>query len=213
MSMKLDGRAEKRESKMQRLIKAGSMMMAALSVGCMVERAYDPTDEIDLGQDVISDERIDSNEYRPVLGAENGAVHGEVGALTLDHSASLLSAYDDGYYLSVETVIQLEDRAAMTLLSVSDEAGDFGPGLDETFLLSEYSTSGMQVTMLGCVGQDVGVYDEYDMPSDETHVVVTEGVGENTMDVGVTARWYDRSADGVQLETYQEAQTSFTLMR
>jgi hypothetical protein len=68
--------------------------------------------------------------------------------------------------------------------------------------------------MLGCVGQDVGVYDEYDMPADEVHVAVTPGSDDTEMGVALQARWYDRNDQtGERLATSKNAQTQFTLLR
>lgn len=196
---------------MRRVLIAGSMMVAALMTGCLVERPYDP--EMD-DNGLFS--RPDRNgNYRPVRGAVDGRLQGAIGPVAgLNHEANLLSAYDDGYYMSVETVVELDNRAAMTLLSVSNGADLFRPGLNATFSLDNYDNDGVQVTVLGCVGQDVGVYDEYDMPADETTVVVEEGRNADEMDVAMTARWYDRDADtGARLTTSRTAQTQFTLLR
>ena len=193
---------------MIRAIVAGSVI--AFSTGCLVDRPYDRQPD-----DVNTNTTDTSTPYRPVRAAVDGKLHGQVGPLEgLDHDASLLSAYDDGYYLSVETVVELQDRAVMTLLSVSNGAEIFQPGLDATFTLDNYDTDGVQVTMLGCVGQDVGVYDEYDMPADEVHVSVTPGEDETEMGVALQARWYDRNDQtGERLATSRNAQTEFTLLR
>jgi len=189
--------------------------MTVMATGCLVDRPYDRNVSVD-------NKNVDQNTnqtYRPVRAAVDGKLQGQVGPLTgLDHDASLLSAYDDGYYLSVETVVQLQDRAVMTLLSVSNGAEIFQPGLDATFTLDNYDTEGVQVTMLGCVGQDVGVYDEYDMPADEVHVSVDPGQNvdgdDEEMAVSLQARWYDRDdATGERLATSKNASTDFTLLR
>jgi hypothetical protein len=195
---------------------SAAAVMAVLATGCLVDRPYDRNVNVD-------NKNVDqntNNTYRPVRAAVDGRLHGEVGPLTgLDHDASLLSAYDDGYYLSVETVVQLQDRAVMTLLSVSNGAEIFQPGLDATFTLDNYDSEGVQVTMLGCVGQDVGVYDEYDMPADEVHVSVEPGTGvddgdDSDMTVSLQARWYDRDdSTGQRLATSKNASTEFTLLR
>jgi hypothetical protein len=196
---------------MRRVVIAGSMMVAALSTGCLVDRPYDDRDDGLFTRPSINDD----GSYRPVRGAVDGRLQGDVGPLTgLNHDANLLSAYDDGYYMSVETVVELDDRAVMTLLSVSNGAEIFQPGLNATFSLDNYDNDGIQVTVLGCVGQDVGVYDEYDMPADEATVVVDEGATPDEMAVQLTARWYDRDPDtGARLESSHVAETQFTLLR
>jgi hypothetical protein len=195
-----------------RCVIAGSMMTAALTTGCLVERPYDRDLE---GDGVLSRPNDRNGNYRPVRGAVDGRLQGAIGPLSgLDHQANLLSAYDDGYYMSVETVVELENRAVMTLLSVSNGGELFQPGLNATFSLDNYDNGGVQVTVLGCVGQGVGVYDEYDMPADETTVLVRDGRDMNEMDVTMTARWFDRDQQtGTRLTTSRTAQTQFTLLR
>lgn len=192
---------------------AGSMMAAALvfSTGCMQEPEPIGPQIDDIQR---ADTHVDSN-YNPVRGAVNGHLSGDIGPLSgLDQSANLLSAYDDGYYLSVETVIEIPDRAVMTLLSVSNGAEVFRPGLNATFTLENSAEDELQVTLLGCVGQHVGVYDEYDAPADEVTVGVEEGVEEGEMNVAVQGRWYDRDVTtGARLESFRTASSSFTLLR
>lgn len=153
--------------------------------------------------------------YRPVLGAINGRVAGDIGPVrNLDNDATQLSTYDDGYYISLEAVVEMPDRAAMTLLSVSNGAAIFHPGLDATFRLAD-NEDGLRVTMLGCVGQSAGVYDEYDAPADEVDVDVSqiEGGDDGSLDVALEGRWYDRSSSGQALATFRSAQTTLTLLR
>ena len=186
------------------------MGMAVLTTGCLVERPFDRTPNIE------SQSNTDPpRPYKPIRSAIEGKLQGVVGPVAgLDHDASLLSAYDDGYYLSVETVVQLQDRAVMTLLSISNGEDIFQPGLDATFTLDNYDSDGVQVTMLGCVGQDVGVYDEYDQPADDVHVTVDEGDTSDDLLVSLTANWYDRDdQSGERLSTSRTAHTQFTLLR
>lgn len=196
---------------MRRVLIACSLMVASLTTGCMVDRPFEDGG----GGDLFSRSRDGDEAYRPIRGAVDGRLHGAIGPVSgLDHDANMLSAYDDGYYLSVETVVELENRAAMTLLSISNGAEVFRPGLDTTFTLENYDSEGVQVTVLGCVGQDVGIYDEYDMPADEAHVVVTDGGEPDEMDVSLTAVWYDRDpGSGARLQTARRAQTEFTALR
>jgi hypothetical protein len=181
--------------------------LAALSTGCLADRA----DQLQVNQKNTNA----TQSYRPVRSAVDGRLQGDVGPMTnLRNDANLLSAYDDGYYLSVETVVQLTGHAVMTLLSVSNGADMFQPGLDATFTLDNYDTNGVTVTMLGCVGQDVGVYDEYDMPADQVKVNVTQGQADGEMNVTLNATWFDRDQQtGAKLDTSKNAQTQFTLIR
>ena len=191
---------------MTRAIVAVLGAVAALSMGCAVEPGQLDTNQRNTNA---------SQAYRPVRSAVDGKLQGEVGPMAnLNHDASLLSAYDDGYYLSVETVVELTGHAVMTLLSVSNGAEMFQPGLDATFTLDNYDTNGVTVTMLGCVGQDVGVYDEYDMPADQVKVNVTDGQNDGEMNVNLDATWFDRDPQtGAKLDTSEGAHTQFTLLR
>lgn len=151
--------------------------------------------------------------YRPVTGAIDGRLSGDIGPVNnLDSEATELSTYDDGYYVSLETVVEMEDRAVMTLLSVSNGASVFHPGMDATFRLAD-NEDGLRVTMLGCVGQSLGVYDEYDAPADEVDVTVVDGGEEGALDVDLQGRWYDRGSNGQPLETFRAADTHLTLLR
>ena len=186
---------------------AGTLMSAAITTGCMMEP--ESTREIDTNDRVPSTPDEDLGVIREAFDAR---INGVVGPVTLDHEARP-SVYDDGWYLSVESVVQLEGRAAMTLLSVSNGQDIFMPGLSETFRIEDYSVDGPSVTMLGCVGQEVGIYDEYDMPADEVDVDIEEGETEEEMVVTLNARWNDRDESGVKLDSFRAAETSFTLTR
>lgn len=208
------GSMKEGKSKMCRDKIAGSMMAAALvfSTGCLQGEPEPMGPKID---DIQMQERDVDSSYKPVRGAVNGHLAGDIGPMTgIDASANVLSAYDDGFYLSVETVVELQERAVMTLLSISNGAEVFAPGLNATFTLENSSEDEVQVTLLGCVGQDIGVYDEYDAPADEVSVGVEEGVEEGEMNVAVQGRWYDRDAmTGAQLDSFRTASSSFTLLR
>jgi hypothetical protein len=185
----------------------------ALATGCMVERAYDvsgPSIEARNDPNNIDPPRA----YRPVRSAVDGRIQGDVGpARGINQDASQLAAYDDGYYMSVETVVELENRAAMTLLSVSGPDQILVPGYVGRHTLETYDQDSVNVTVLGCVGQQRGVYDEYDMPADEVTIAVADG-GNGELDVDMTARWFDRDRNtGDRLETFKEANTNFTLVR
>jgi hypothetical protein len=187
---------------------AGTLMTAAIATGCLgsqEDRHVDDTDHDRLQP------KSNEDEYPLVRIARDATIKGAVGPVVLDHQA-LPSVYDDGWYLSVESVVELEDRAAMTLLAVSNGSEILVPGLSDTFTIDDYDPDAPSITMLGCVGQEAGVYDEYDLPADEVDVEVEQGAAENEMAVHVTARWFDR-ADGVRIDTYQQAETEFTLLR
>lgn len=201
---------------MRHLTIATSMTLAALSTGCLLGGEGAGETRIAAGH---VESRVDDGSYRPILEAVTGRISGDVGPLHgLDHQATQLSAYDDGYYISIETVVALPDRAVMTLLSVSKGAELFKPGVSATFPL-DASSGDTRVTVLGCVGQDVDVYDQWDKPADEVDLEVTApdpGSSENAaneLDVDVHARWYDRDQYGERLPSFHGAATTLTLTR
>ncbi len=188
---------------------------AIVSSGCAMDRLEDLEPRLD---DLAVATFEGDPAYRPLRGAVDGRLAGDVGPISgIDRDANLLSAYDDGYYMSVETVVELQGRAVMTLLSVSNGSAVFAPGLSGSYALEdllEMDAEDMQVTMLGCVGQDVGVYDEFDAPADEVVLAVAEGGNDDEMAVLVSATWYHRDeATGEKLASFSRAQTEFTLLR
>lgn len=154
----------------------------------------------------------------PIQGAVDGRIDGQVGETQLASPATQMAAYDDGHYVSIETVVEFEDQAVMTLLSVSNAEGLFLAGNSGQFLFSEQfdeTNDGPVVTMLGCVGDRVGVYNQYDAAAGEVNLTVNEPASglSNEVDVSIQARWFDRDEQGEQLESYREATTTLTLIR
>lgn len=187
---------------------AGTLMTAAITTGCMLE----PESSREINAEEHPRVTQNDDDYSVIRSVSEARIKGVVGPVTLDHAARP-SVYDDGWYLSIESVVELEGRAAMTLLSVSNGQDIWRPGLSQTFSIEDYSADGPSVTMLGCVGQEVGIYDEYDMPADEVDVDIEDGQGEDEMVVTLGARWNDRDEAGVKLDTFRAAQTAFTLSR
>lgn len=144
--------------------------------------------------------------------AEDGHLQGDIGpARNLDNKADILNAYDDGVYLSVETVVRSPARTAMTIFSATNSA-ELKPGFDQTIRYDQL-TQGATMNLLGCTGQSVGVYDEYDQPADELQVTVTEGPADNVSKVNLTAKWFERDIfTGNTLPTFNQASTSFNLV-
>ena len=125
------------------------------------------------------------------------------------------SLYDDGFYTSVETAATTDDtHAVMTLLSVINGPAVFIPGFTGSFTWeTEATQDGPQASMIGCVGQEIGVYDQYDMPADEVLVDVAENASDDlAVDVAVVGRW-KVYVDGVPTDDFVEATTNFTLAR
>ncbi len=187
---------------------AGTAVAAALSTGCLQERSYNVDPDVQTNH-------TNPGTYATVRGAIDGHIRGDIGPVVgLNNDASEMMAFDDGDYASVETVVELQDRATMTLLSIVGPSTVLRAGFSGSFALESYASDAVNVTMLGCVGQDVDVYDEYDMPADEVTVEVGAGDQPDELDVSVAGVWHDHDAEsGERLETYREAATHFTLLR
>lgn len=152
----------------------------------------------------------------PIQAALAGHVRGTVGPVeAMSEQATELSTYDDGYYVTVEAVVEQPERAIMTLLSVSNVGDLFLAGNGGSWSLGSEDEDGTRVTMLGCVGDQVGIYNEYDKPADEVDLVIDapESGVENELDVTVQGRWFDRDDNGEKLDTFHDAITTFTLVR
>lgn len=210
----------------------GTTVSAVLlaTTGCMVDRTYQPdptqgfedgfidssdnfddTVQQDAPQDIAADPYDDVEASVPFVGARNGHMTGNVGpALGIDQAPDRLSIYDDGYYLSIESVAQLQDRAAMLMLSASNAGNLFVAGTSRTFTFYAYEADGAQVYMLGCTGQEVDVYDEFDVPADEVDVVVEAGGEPGEVQVQLTGRWNQYDDQGMVSGT-QKATASFAL--
>lgn len=225
---------------MQIRLVLGTTVGAALlaSTGCMVDRTYAPGEQASVDQgrfvaadnnngflnegggDVAVDEQPDVDLEGLFTGARDGHMRGDVGPATgINQAPQRLNAYDDGWYLSVESAAQLDDRAAMLMLSASNASDLFVPGMSGTFSLYEYEADGPQVTLLGCTGGSMDMYDEYDVPADEVDVVVEEGEQPGEVVVQVAGRWnaqveYDYDGNVVSSGgDVTVASASFTLTR
>ena len=135
--------------------------------------------------------------------AGDGEMVGRIGPATVDQAPDHLNVYDDGWYTSVESVAVWPDRAAMLLVSMANGREIRHPGFAGTFRLEDFDAE-TQVTVLGCTGQEVDIYDEYDVPADVVDVAVEEGDDVDALRIEVTGQW----GEGLELHT---ATSVFTL--
>ncbi|MDP2340291.1 MAG: hypothetical protein Q8O67_04985 [Deltaproteobacteria bacterium] len=154
----------------------------------------------------------------PITGARDGHLLGDIGpAEGINAPATRINSWDDGTYLAVDAVAQLEDRAAMLFLSASNAAELFVPGTEQTFTFNDYydyEVGQPQIGLLGCVGQAIDVYDQYDAAADEIDVIVqpaTDG-GPGDIDVEIVGRWFIEAPTDGAVST-REARGSFVLER
>jgi hypothetical protein len=95
-------------------------------------------------------------------------ITGDIGpASGIDHEGTA-SVFDDGHYLSVQVEVDLGARAAMTRIA-SSRPDLFAPGLDITV---DGQGNDLGIALVGCVGQQPGVWDVYDSGADEVSVSV-----------------------------------------
>lgn len=216
---------------MQLRVVFGMSVGAALlaTTGCMVDRTYQPTDNgiavddrfdndgivLDDDADDDFDDFDDVDTDGLITGVKNGSMVGTIGPASVDQTPDRLAAYDDGWYVSVESVAMLDTRAAMLMLSASNVGDLFQPGTAETFRLDEYDASGANVVLLGCTGANMDTFDEYDVPADEVDVVVEEGDGPGEVVVQLNGRWnsQETGADGQPVAAAKTASATFTLQR
>lgn len=199
-----------------------SVIGAALlaTTGCMVEHTYQeqPIDRsFDDGYAAIDDRDVDIEvPAGAFVGARDGSMEGTVGpAVNINQEPDQLTAYDDGYYISIMSVAQLPERAAMLNLSATNGATLFVPGTHRTFSLYAGEADSMDVYLLGCTGQEQDIYDEYDVPADEVTIDVEEGEVPGEVVVQVAGRWdpttYDEQGNPVGEPNIASA--TFTLTR
>lgn len=192
------------------------LAVSALSLtmgGCIVERSYETesferqtrpgVDRVDTDSDV---ELADPGQTF-TRSASEGLLQGDIGpALGIDDDRPLLVVYDDGWFATIETVTVRPDRAAMLMLSMSNPDEVLVAG-ERTWRLSD-QLGETQVTVLGCTGPEVGIYDEYDAPADEVDVIVEETPEPGEVVVQVHARWTEFSPGDARA-----ASASFRLLR
>ena len=145
----------------------------------------------------------------PPRGVRSGYLVGEVGPALVDASASPLSAYSSMATLRVLGVARQQERAVMLQMTVRTDEVELVPGVNERFTREDLGS----LVLLGCVGQEVGVYDEFDSPADDVELVVEPAPGGGPGDVSVqlTGTWRRDAADDG--EGGQVASLSFVLVR
>lgn len=152
----------------------------------------------------------------PVQGARDGHIGGDIGPVEgIDAPVGQLGAWDDGSYLAVEAASQLQDRAVMIFVSASNAGDLFVPGGRGHFVFGDYDGVGAQVGVLGCVGQEIDQYDQYDAPADEVDIVVEaaddELAGPADVQVTVQGTWFiEHPGEDTELRT---ASSTFILER
>jgi hypothetical protein len=134
------------------LLASATLSMALTAAGC----AEDTFDVWSVGG--ASEASLPSYDFQPTgnMQARAGALYGAVGPVAgLDHDASRLSAWSDGYWSSIEVVVERENDGQL-----------------HTFDGSVWG-QGLYISLLGCSGPEAD-YWTYDESADEVTVEVRE---------------------------------------
>lgn len=103
-----------------------------------------------------------------------GHLAGAVGPVVgLDHEATQLSGWTDGYLSSVEVVVETDHGAAMTVFDIWGSFADEQLQRAEGVTVRGYEdASGLGISVLGCAGPAVGDW-PFDVPADQVTVRAT----------------------------------------
>lgn len=104
----------------------------------------------------------------PTAGVRDGHLVGQVGPALVDAVAEPLRAYAAMSTLRVFGAALQDDRVVMLQVTLRTDEVALVPGVRERI---DSSDAG-RLVLLGCVGQSLDVYDEYDRPADEVELAV-----------------------------------------
>lgn len=123
----------------------------------------------------------------PVVGVKSGRLQGQVGPASVDAAADPLAAYASMGTLRVLGVAREEVRAVMLQVTLHTDEVELVPGVSEHFGPDDLG----RLVLLGCVGQAIDVYDEFDRPATDVELVVERALegGAGDVSVQVTGTW------------------------
>ena len=144
----------------------------------------------------------------PAAGVRGGHLRGEIGPAQVDGAAAPLSAYASMSTLRVVGISQGEEHIAMLQVTLRTDEVELVPGVRERFSADDAG----RLVLLGCAGQEVDVWDEFDRPADEVILEVEPEPAGRPGDVTVrlTGQWAEGALSGAPsaLATF-----SFVLVR
>lgn len=172
------------------------VLACGVMAGCMVQR-------------VEEEPLVREPDYSMLMtDISNGVMSGDVGPVAnINVPSQNLAIWDDGSYTSINsaTMTHVDNKPRAVMMFVSSTNRDlFLPGTNVTFDNSDSLDSGIGV--LGCVGQEIDVYDIYDAAAREITIQTTEG-GDGAVDVIINGTW-DTGADAMR-----HATLSFSIQR
>ncbi|OGQ15883.1 MAG: hypothetical protein A2138_15260 [Deltaproteobacteria bacterium RBG_16_71_12] len=145
----------------------------------------------------------------PAAGVRDGHLAGQVGPAWVDAVAEPLRAYAAMSTLRVMGVALQDDRAVMMQVTLRTDDVALVPGTRERFDAADVG----RLVLLGCVGQSLDVYDEYDRPADDVELVVDPVPGGGPGDVSVLLDGLWGTAEQSDREPATAASFSFVLVR
>ena len=166
--------------------------LAALAPACVEEFEFE-WDEFD-GLSAYPGEGFSTNPWRDDYAYQDlqllqGTLQGTIGpVVNLDHTATALNGWDDGYFTTVEVTVHNDHNAAMAIVDIVGGLQNLEPGMVVHGSLDERGSSdGIQVYLTGCSGPQVGVWD-YDEPAQEVVMSVAQGSNDpDTLTLSFTA--------------------------
>lgn len=144
----------------------------------------------------------------PAVGVRSGYLIGEVGPARVDGAAAPLSAYASSSTLRVVGIARGEEHVAMLQVTLRPDEVELVPGVHERFSADDAG----RLVLLGCAGQEVDVWDEFDRPADEVSLDVEPAPAGRPGDVTVrlAGHWSEGALSGAPSAT---ATFSFVLVR
>lgn len=143
----------------------------ALTVGCIDAYSYQDADNERFNR--INDF---TGGFTGNIDLRDGALEGDIGAVSVDNSGALLNGYDDQGFAYVEVLATGDNGVAMNIVELNGGLNhpDLQDGFTRTFSYEDaFNEDGLTATSLGCSGDEA--YDwAYDAPADETEIAVTE---------------------------------------
>jgi hypothetical protein len=110
------------------------------------------------------------------LRLRQGTLQGRIGAVAhLDHTATDLSGWDDGYFTTLEVTVETVNGAAMAIIDIVGGLDNLPPGM--VVRQAAGTEQALQVYLTGCSGPQAGVWD-YDMPAEDVVVSAVEVPGD-----------------------------------
>jgi len=142
-------------------------------------------------------------------GVFDGQITGDIGEqFDIDTPVHELHMWNDGDYAAVEGASQLNDEHAVMMFLSFTDPDLLRAGTTAHMLFGDLENG---LSILGCTGQGIGIYDTYDAPADIVDLITVDGELEGQVFVSVTGTWFIERPG--QETLFQEAMITFTLQQ